>query len=99
MGKYSIASLLISILAFGVSVINVIRSEIWNRKNRKNDIKPTATKTRKKGGPFWFVPGTLPLQTRWVKAAAFRPGFTPGKAPWRVAQQGQEAPRPSPRQG
>lgn len=40
MGKYSIASLLISILAFGVSVINVIRSEIWNRKNRKNDIKP-----------------------------------------------------------
>lgn len=48
----------------------------------------TATKTRKKGGPFWFVPGTLPLQTRRVKAAAFRPGFTPGKAPWRVAQQG-----------
>ena len=40
MEKYSIASLLISILAFGVSVINVIRSEIWNRKNRKNDIKP-----------------------------------------------------------
>ena len=48
----------------------------------------TATKTRKKGGPFWFAPGTLPLQTRRVKAAAFRPGFTPGKAPRRVAQQG-----------
>lgn len=70
-----------------------------SEKGRKSGVKLTGMhfdatvlrnchKNTQKGGPFWFAPGTLPLQTRRVKAAAFRPGFTPGKAPRRVAQQG-----------
>lgn len=40
MNVYSIISLIVSILALLISILNVFRNEIWNRKNRKNDIKP-----------------------------------------------------------
>ena len=69
---------------------------------RKCLLKYTAgkySKTQKKADFSQHFRGSRKVQTFRVKNAVSGCRFTPGKAPRRVAQQGQEAPRPSPRQG
>lgn len=65
----------------------------------RTQCRANAAKAQKKADFSQHFRGSRKVQTFRVKNAVSGCRFTPGKAPWRVAQQGQEAPRPSPRQG
>ena len=65
----------------------------------RTQCRANAAKAQKKADFSQHFRGSRKVQTFRVKNAVSGCRFTPGKAPQRVAQQGQEAPRPSPRQG